>query len=93
MAEDALNYGKVRVPAEVFTFRELAAATENFNSDLLVGEGGFGRVYRGYLKKTNQVKIQKILFLHSSFLHLCINSLRADRGGEAARSERSSGEP
>lgn len=62
MAEDALNYGKVRVPAEVFTFRELAAATENFNSDLLVGEGGFGRVYRGYLKKTNQVKISQNIY-------------------------------
>lgn len=57
MAEDAVKNGKVRVPAEVFTFRELATATENFNSDLLVGEGGFGRVYKGYLKKTNQVSI------------------------------------
>lgn len=45
----------MRVPTEVFTFRELATATDNFNPELLVGEGGFGRVYKGYLKKTNQV--------------------------------------
>lgn len=51
----------MRAPAEVFTFRELATATENFNSELLVGEGGFGRVYKGYLKKTNQVNMIAVL--------------------------------
>lgn len=55
IAEEVLRYGKVKVAAEVFTFRELAAATDNFNADLLVGEGGFGRVYRGQLKTTKQV--------------------------------------
>lgn len=57
LAEEAVKNGNARVPAEVFTFRELASATENFNSELLVGEGGFGRVYKGYLHKTNQVHI------------------------------------
>lgn len=57
IAEEVLRYGKVKVGAEVFTFRELAAATDNFNADLLVGEGGFGRVYRGQLKTTKQVCI------------------------------------
>lgn len=57
IAEEVLRYGKVKVAAEVFTFRELAAATDNFNADLLVGEGGFGRVYRGQLKTTKQVHI------------------------------------
>ncbi|KAH6831398.1 Protein kinase superfamily protein [Perilla frutescens var. hirtella] len=62
MAEDDIvKNGNVRVPAEVFTFRELASATENFNSELLVGEGGFGRVYKGYLKKTNQIVAVKQL--------------------------------
>lgn len=42
-------------PGKVFTFQELASATENFNPDLLVGEGGFGRVYRGRLKSTKEV--------------------------------------
>ncbi|XP_073158437.1 probable serine/threonine-protein kinase PBL23 [Henckelia pumila] len=61
IAEDILKHGNVRVPAEVFTFRELAHATENFDPELLVGEGGFGRVYKGYLKKTNQIVAVKQL--------------------------------
>lgn len=55
MAEDILGYGNVNISAEVFTFRELAHATDNFNPEFLVGEGGFGRVYKGHLKRTDQV--------------------------------------
>ena len=43
------------VAAQTFTFRELAAATKNFRPECLLGEGGFGRVYKGCLEKTNQV--------------------------------------
>ncbi|KAI3897804.1 hypothetical protein MKX03_013710, partial [Papaver bracteatum] len=43
------------IAAQTFTFRELAAATKNFRADCLVGEGGFGRVYKGRLESTNQV--------------------------------------
>ncbi|KAL6544734.1 putative serine/threonine-protein kinase pbl23 [Orobanche minor] len=60
LAGDILRHG-VRPPAEVLTFREVASATENFNPELLVGEGGFGRVYKGHLKKTNQVVAVKQL--------------------------------
>ncbi|KAG6385084.1 hypothetical protein SASPL_153910 [Salvia splendens] len=60
MAEDTPKPGMV-APGRVFTFQELAAATENFNPDLLVGEGGFGRVYKGRLKKTKQVVAVKQL--------------------------------
>jgi len=35
------------IAAQTFTFRELAAATKNFRQDCLLGEGGFGRVYKG----------------------------------------------
>ncbi|PSR89696.1 Serine/threonine-protein kinase [Actinidia chinensis var. chinensis] len=42
------------IAAQTFTFRELAAATKNFRQECLVGEGGFGRVYRGQLEKTGQ---------------------------------------
>ncbi|KAK4345015.1 hypothetical protein RND71_035191 [Anisodus tanguticus] len=61
MAEDILRYGNVNISAEVFTFRELAHATDNFNPEFLVGEGGFGRVYKGHLKRTNQVVAVKQL--------------------------------
>ncbi|KAL6542911.1 putative serine/threonine-protein kinase pbl23 [Orobanche hederae] len=60
LAGDILRHG-VRPPAEVLTFREVASATENFNPELLVGEGGFGRVYKGHIKKTNQVVAVKQL--------------------------------
>lgn len=33
----------------VFTFAELRAATRNFKSDTVLGEGGFGRVYKGWV--------------------------------------------
>ncbi|WZZ04416.1 hypothetical protein YC2023_090337 [Brassica napus] len=33
--------------AKSFTFKELAAATRNFREVNLLGEGGFGRVYKG----------------------------------------------
>lgn len=36
--------------AKAFTYRELATATKNFRSDYLLGEGGFGRVYKGQLE-------------------------------------------
>ncbi|KAL8536271.1 hypothetical protein ACS0TY_011774 [Phlomoides rotata] len=33
----------------VFTFSELKIATRNFRSDTVLGEGGFGKVYKGWL--------------------------------------------
>nr|XP_027121922.1 leucine-rich repeat receptor protein kinase EMS1-like [Coffea arabica] len=33
----------------VYTFRELVDATKNFRSDSVLGEGGFGRVYKGLI--------------------------------------------
>ncbi|XP_073278821.1 probable serine/threonine-protein kinase PBL7 [Primulina huaijiensis] len=44
-----------KIAAKIFTFREMAAATRNFRGDCLLGEGGFGRVYKGQLESSNQV--------------------------------------
>ncbi|KAK9053538.1 hypothetical protein SSX86_024612 [Deinandra increscens subsp. villosa] len=47
--------------AKTFTFKELAVATKNFKEECLLGEGGFGRVYKGKLEKTGQVVAVKQL--------------------------------
>ncbi|XP_073009763.1 probable serine/threonine-protein kinase PBL26 [Typha latifolia] len=49
------------IAAQTFTFRELASATKNFRPDCLLGEGGFGRVYRGCLEKSGQIVAVKQL--------------------------------
>lgn len=43
------------ISAQTFTFRQLAAATKNFRDECFIGEGGFGRVYKGRLDGTGQV--------------------------------------
>lgn len=52
LKDDSNNSGKSAKP---FTFDELAAATGNFRSDCCLGEGGFGKVYKGCLEKIEQV--------------------------------------
>ncbi|XP_027176643.1 probable serine/threonine-protein kinase PBL7 [Coffea eugenioides] len=47
--------GSNQIAAKTFAFRELAAATRNFRADCLLGEGGFGRVYKGRLENSNQI--------------------------------------
>lgn len=36
----------------IFTFSELKTATKNFSRSLMLGEGGFGGVYRGVIRST-----------------------------------------
>ncbi|XP_038685896.1 probable serine/threonine-protein kinase PBL23 [Tripterygium wilfordii] len=55
IANEIKKLGKGNIPAHIFTFRELCVSTNNFNHDNLLGEGGFGRVYKGCLEDTNQV--------------------------------------
>jgi hypothetical protein len=35
----------------IFTFQELKNATRNFSRTLMIGEGGFGCVYRGTIRR------------------------------------------
>ncbi|KFK39798.1 hypothetical protein AALP_AA3G289400 [Arabis alpina] len=49
------------IDAKSFTFRELATATNSFRQEFLIGEGGFGRVFKGKIEKTGQVVAVKQL--------------------------------
>ncbi|KAJ3669141.1 hypothetical protein LUZ60_011091 [Juncus effusus] len=53
--QNQTNNGNGNISAQTFTFRELASATSNFRPNCLLGEGGFGRVYKGTLEKTGKV--------------------------------------
>ncbi|KAM0014686.1 putative protein kinase RLK-Pelle-RLCK-VIIa-1 family [Helianthus debilis subsp. tardiflorus] len=46
--------------ARSFTFRELAASTQNFRAANLIGEGGFGSVYKGRLESGKLVAVKKL---------------------------------
>ncbi|KAK3000774.1 hypothetical protein RJ639_020700 [Escallonia herrerae] len=49
------------IATKTFTFRELATATKNFRQECLLGEGGFGRVFKGTLQTSGQVVAVKQL--------------------------------
>lgn len=53
--------GSNQIAAKTFIFRDLAAATKNFRGDYLLGEGGFGRVYKGVIE-SNQVNSHQVFF-------------------------------
>lgn len=74
IAEEIQRVGKAKVSAHVFTFRELVAATDNFNNDLVIGEGGFGRVFKGYIQSIDQVHISRILFDDDALIMFGFNS-------------------
>ncbi|ERN18850.1 probable serine/threonine-protein kinase PBL26 isoform X2 [Amborella trichopoda] len=59
--KDGGKVGNGNIAAQTFTFRELAAATKNFRAECLLGEGGFGRVYKGRLENNSQLVAVKQL--------------------------------
>jgi hypothetical protein len=53
--DSAPSSQKVGMAWRIFSLRELHAATNNFNYDNKLGEGGFGSVYWGQLASGDQV--------------------------------------
>ncbi|XP_057471922.1 receptor-like cytoplasmic kinase 185 isoform X2 [Actinidia eriantha] len=60
-ADRANTIDNKNIAAKTFTFRELASATKNFRQECLLGEGGFGRVYKGTLQSSGQIVAVKQL--------------------------------
>ncbi|KAI3449882.1 hypothetical protein Pfo_006547 [Paulownia fortunei] len=52
--------GDNNIAAQTFTFRELASATKNFRQEYMLGEGGFGRVYKGRLNTDQMVAVKQL---------------------------------
>ncbi|KAL9225712.1 hypothetical protein vseg_001603 [Gypsophila vaccaria] len=47
------SVGKIIKPdLREYTYQEMRSATKNFNSDSVIGGGGFGRVYKGWINET-----------------------------------------
>ncbi|KAG9455619.1 hypothetical protein H6P81_000127 [Aristolochia fimbriata] len=58
----SLSFGSSIAPytgsAKTFSLMEIERATDNFNDSRILGEGGFGRVYRGILEDGTKVAVK-----------------------------------
>lgn len=55
----ALPPGLTITGLKAFTYKELAKATDDFSASCELGEGGYGRVYKGILADGSQVAIKR----------------------------------
>lgn len=69
---DAENDG---FKARRFALVDLVAATENFKDEYFLGEGGFGKVYKGRLQDTGEVSWNYIM--HRAFV-TCLTLFSSD---------------
>lgn len=53
--EEIRKAGKGNISSQIFSYHELSVATKNFHPNNMIGEGGFGRVYKGYIKSIDKV--------------------------------------
>ncbi|KAG8373654.1 hypothetical protein BUALT_Bualt11G0046700 [Buddleja alternifolia] len=59
--ECKISFGQIRR----FSLREMQLATDNFSESNIIGQGGFGKVYRGVLMDNTRVAIKRLMDYHS----------------------------
>lgn len=63
-ADDGIDCGGIPIPKpswRSFDYKELAAATDNFSSEKLIGKGGHAEVYKGCLSDGHIVAVKKLV--------------------------------
>lgn len=58
--EGKFSLGQIRR----FSLREMQLATDNFSEGKMIGQGGYGKVYRGILMDSTRVAVKRLMDYH-----------------------------